>query len=449
MLRQLRAGGYGPALVVLCASAVVVTASCLLPSDMERYWLADTGRWSLAHGRILESLQGSWYPSRPWVNEEWLVGIATAWTQQHGLYVLLELLFAACTIAGVAFVAYEGIRTRTHPLVACAQVGVTAIGAVFFAQDRAQTLVWALLPALVIVWRSRPWAAIPLLGLWANVHGSFPVGVLWMLLHLDRRRAAPFALATLTTLANPLGWHLWLFTIALARNGRLAEYVSEWTPALASYTGVLVALLALGPLWLRLPAGLRVHRPINWGNVLFLAASAVGTVIAIRYALLLFLTTATILGETFRTTAQPMPRVARAAALLFAAMVLALGGKALLQARISHDRLFGGLTSGIAFAPCAPVVRGERVFTDAFQIGSLVEFAGGSANVDGRIDAFPLSAIRNSAFVLRHPHRASAVVARSGASTLALAGTFVPPQRIWRREGSCGGVRLYRRRAPT
>jgi hypothetical protein len=446
MMRHLRRGTLGPPLAVLGASAIVVTALCLLPSDMERYWLAFTGDWSIAHGRILETLQGSWYPDRRWVNEEWLVGLATAWTRAHGLYVLLELLFAASLAAGVAFVAYEGVRTRTHPLIACAQTGIAALAAIFFAQDRAQTLVWALFPALIIVWRARPWAAVPILALWANVHGSFPVGVLWMALHLDRRRAAPFALATLATLLNPLGWHLWLFTLTLAHNGRLGPYVSEWMPALSTFTGAFVVLLALAPLWLRLAAGARVRRPVRWGELAFLAASAIGTIVAVRYSMLLFLTTATILGHAMRTAARPMRGITRAAALFFVAMVFVLGGRALLGARVNADPLFGGFTSGVDFGACAPFVRGQRVFTDAFQIGSLVDLAGGSSNVDGRIDAFPLAAIQASALVLRHPHAAEGAVDSSGATALAIAGRFWPSPRRWRLVARCSGVRIYSRR---
>jgi hypothetical protein len=429
-------------------SALVLVVLCLIPSDMERYWLAFAGDWSLAHGRILESLQGSWYPSHPWVDQEWLVAIATAWTRAHGIYVLLELLFAASMVAGIVFVAYEGIRTKTHPLIVCAQVGVASIGAVFFAQDRAQTLVWALLPALILLWRSKPWYAVPLLALWANVHGSFPIAILWMLLHLDRRRVAPFVVATLATLLNPLGWHLWVFTVELAHNAHLAGYVSEWMPALQSYTGAFVALLALGPLWLRLGAGIRVNRPVRYGDLLFIAACTLGTIVAIRYSMLLFLTTATVLGNSFDTSAKPMPLVTRAASAFFIAMTLALVAKSIVAAPIVADPWFHNLESGVSFTQCAPLVRARRVFTDELQIGSLVELAGGYANVDGRIDAFPPAAIHDFVFVLNDSRAAAPIVRRSGAEMLAVAGAFRPPPP-WRELRRCGSVRLYAKSSGT
>ncbi len=447
MARRDGYGAWSPLLLLVCTSAAVTTAQCVIPSDLERYWLASAGNWTLTHGRILETLQGSWYPNRPWVNQEWLVAVATAWTRAHGLYVLMELLFAAALIFGVAFVALESVRTRTHPLIACAQVAVTAIGAIFFAQDRAQTLVWALLPLLILVWRRAPWAAVPLTALWANVHGSFPIAILWMLLHLDRRRVAPFVASTVATLANPLGWHLWAFTVEMARNARLAGYVDEWTPALRSYTAIFDALLALAPLWIRFPARMRLRRPIRYGDLIFIAASAIGTIVAIRYAMLLFLATATTLGNALRTRAKPMPLATRAAAALFSLILVALTLKNMLAAPTLADPRFGNLESGVDFAACAPLVRGERVFTDALEIGSLIEFAGGSANVDGRIDAFPRTAIHDASYVLVHPRNAAAtaIVQRSGAQMLALKGRFVPPARSWRLERTCGKIRLYAR----
>ncbi len=447
MPRRTRYGVWTPLLALACAGAVAALAETLVPGDLERYWLARAGEWTLAHGRILETLQGSWYPSRLWVDQEWLVAVATAWTRAHGIYVVLQLLFGASMIFGICFVALETVRTRTHPLIACAQVAVTGIGAIFFAQDRAQTLVWALLPATIVAWRKAPWATVPLLALWANVHGSFPVAIVWMALHLDRRRVAPLVVAAVATLANPLGWHLWAFTFALARNAKLAGYVNEWTPALQSYTTIGVMLLALAPLWIRLAAGIRLRNPVAYGDLAFLAASAIGTVIAVRYSLLLFLTAASTLGNAFRTRARPMPFATNATAIFFTAVILALAFKNFLSVPVVADPWFGGLERGVDFAACAPLVRGKRVFTDALEVGNLIEMAGGAANVDGRIDAFPIDAIRDSSTVLTRPKEGEPIVDRSGARVLAITGKFQPSNRYWILRQRCYNVRIYTRRS--
>ncbi len=445
MLARVRYGLWSPLLPLICAGSAIACIFCIIPSDMERYWLLFAGRWTIEHGRVLESLQGSWYPSRPWVNQEWLVALATAWSQTHGLYVLVELLFAASLVAGIFFVAAECIRTRTHPLIACAQLAVTTIGAADFAQDRAQTLVWALLPALILAWRHSPWLCVPILALWANVHGSFPIAILWMLLHLDRRRIAPFVVAALATLANPLGWHLWTFTAALAHSAKLGTYVTEWIPSFQTRSGIMAAVLALAPLWVRIFAGLRVRTPLRYGDLLWLAMCTVGTILAIRYSLLLFLTTGTVLGDTFRTRAQLMPFVTRAAAVVLTLVLVAISARYFVSTPVVRDATFETMARGIDFSACAPLVPHQRVFTDEFEVGSLIDVAGGSANVDGRVDAYPLQAIKAASDVVNHPSEAEAIVDHTDAQMLALQGSFVPSSRRWRLEQRCGLVALYAR----
>ncbi len=446
MLARVRYGLWTPLIPLLCAGSAIACIFCVIPSDTERYWLLSAGQWTLAHGHVLESLQGSWYPSRAWADQEWLVTVATAWTQEHGVYVLMELLFAASLVAGILFVAAECIRTRTHPLIACAQLAVTTIGAAEFAQDRAQTLVWILLPAVILAWRRSPWLTVPLLALWANVHGSFPAAILWMLLHVDRRRVVPLIAATIATLANPLGWHLWAFTFSLAHNAKLHAYITEWIPALNTQAGIMVALLALAPLWVRIFAGLRLRKPIAYGDLIWIAASTIGTILAIRYSLLLFLTTASALGDAFRTRAQLMPFVTRAASVILVLVLIGISARSFFSARVLADPLFGTLERGVDFSGCAPLVRGKHVFTDAFEIGSLVEVAGGSANLDGRIDAFPAQEIKAASDVLNRKKDAAAVLVRSGATMLALRTGFTPATRSWTLVRSCGDVALYARR---
>lgn len=442
MVRRQRFGAWAPLLALLCVGAVVALAQTLIPLDRERYWLAFAGSWNLAHGHILESLRGSWYPDRSWANQEWLVALLTAWTREHGLYIVMELLFGGSLIFGLGFAVSETIRTRTHPLVASVQIGVTGLAVVFFAQDRAQTFVWVLLPALILTWRRRPWVAVPILALWANLHASFPIGVLWMLLHLDRRRALPFAAATLATLANPLGWHLWAFVIGAAHGSRLAGYVNEWVPALRSHTGFLLVLLALAPLWLRLAGGLRLRRPIRIGDLVWTTLLVLATIVATRYVMLLFLTTATSLGTAFRMRAKPMPFAANAAAVFFCLMIAGLAARSLLAAPVIADPAFATLERGVDFAACAPIVNGKSVFVDASESGSVVEFYGGHVNLDGRVDAFPAKALRDSHAVLIGAPGAAALVER--AQLLALVGRFTPP-RPWYAKRRCGSVRLYAR----
>ena len=397
----------------------------------------------LAHGRVLEVLLGSWYPDRAWVNQEWLVGLATAWAQAHGIYLLMELLYGASLICGLAFVASETLRTRMHPLVGCVALAVTGIGAVFFGQDRAQTLVWALFPALILAWRRTPWLAVPICALWANIHGSFPIAVLWMLLHLDRPRIPAFIVSALATLANPLGWNLWAFSFTLAGNSHLGGYVNEWVPAFRDPTGIMLALLALAPLWMLLFSA-RLRRPLRVGDLAWTTIAALMTVAATRYVLLLLLTTTTALGNAFEPRTLQLSKLwTRVAAAFFSLLIIGLGVRAFRVAPIVADPLFAGVQRGSDFTACAPLVTGKRVFVDNLGTGSRVELAGGAANIDGRVDAFPAAALHESFDVLTAAHDAASIVATSGAALLALDGRFSPSPGKWKLTARCGAIRLY------
>jgi hypothetical protein len=73
--------------------------------------------------------------------------------------------------------------------------------------------------------------------LWANLHGGFVVGLLWLLLVTviegiyrgdGRKWALRFGLCLLATLINPFGWRLWVATgraLVITRNG-----FGEWAP---------------------------------------------------------------------------------------------------------------------------------------------------------------------------------------------------------------------------
>lgn len=133
---------------------------------------------------------------------------------------------------------------------------------------------------------------IPILALWANLHGGWLVGVgtvcLWSLGEAWARRSEPLraaaplgcaAAATAATLLDPYGSGLWTFLFETVRFGR--EAISEWGPAWSTRTTMIVwscfAVLAVvavrrlssrdgRPLtigWRRNPAALLI--PILWG----------------------------------------------------------------------------------------------------------------------------------------------------------------------------------------
>ena len=90
---------------------------------------------------------------------------------------------------------------------------------------------------------------------WANLHGGFVIGLLWLALLTAlewifrgkwKTWAARFSLCTLATLVNPYGWHLWYTTGRALLTTRLG--FPEWAPvpwltAPLSYLGYEVLVL--------------------------------------------------------------------------------------------------------------------------------------------------------------------------------------------------------------
>jgi hypothetical protein len=92
---------------------------------------------------------------------------------------------------------------------------------------------------------------------WANLHGGFVIGLLWLLLvavaeAMERGRwqkwAARLALCVVATLVNPFSWHLWITTArALAApRGGFGEWAPvSWTTEAHAYLGYKILFVSV------------------------------------------------------------------------------------------------------------------------------------------------------------------------------------------------------------
>src|SRR4029077_8027135 len=97
--------------------------------------------------------------------------------------------------------------------------------------------------------RDRPrllWLAVPLIVLWANIHGSFVLGIgllglVWLAaLREPGRRGSPEAwrhLALVVAIAsavavtlNPAGLELWRYAAGIATSSTITSRITEWQP---------------------------------------------------------------------------------------------------------------------------------------------------------------------------------------------------------------------------
>ena len=246
-------------------------------ADNSFFWHLRTGRYILDHGVPHADPYSFTAEGRRWVAQSWLAevlyGVVDRVAGPFGIRLLV-----AVTGALVAALTYRLVLrlSRDHLL----SVGLTlaAIGASFTLWS-ARPLFLGLLAFVALLWivevpdgplGRRPLLAVPvLLWVWANVHGTFTLGVLYLGLHVAGRwleGAPPWTgregllvratiLGLLLSLVNPYGPDLLLFPVQLLDRGEILREVTEWrSPDLGTVQGVMfavwvvvfVACLALG-----------------------------------------------------------------------------------------------------------------------------------------------------------------------------------------------------------
>jgi hypothetical protein len=222
---------------VVCVAAAVAATTPLHDPDV--WWVAAAGRELLSTATVpRQNLFSFTDPSREWVFHEWLLGPLYAWGLAHfgpRFFVMLTVVLLAFGL-GLVLAGTVGRMRHLGAGLLTALVAVVFFGARLLSArpsgvaqlfPLALTLV-AFAPSFGLI---RTLAAVFLELVWANTHGSFPLGILLLAVAAfdskrDRRwRLGATAAAALATCINPHG--LWLyrfvFDYALGRGPVHAE----------------------------------------------------------------------------------------------------------------------------------------------------------------------------------------------------------------------------------
>jgi hypothetical protein len=180
-----------------------------------------------------------------WVDQQWLGKLFLYGTTVVGGLSLLFLVHVVFVLAGfvgaMAFARRRGASDRSVFWVAAATIPT----APWAWQLRAQSLSYVLFVVvlgLLAADSARPsrrvWFVLPLLALWANIHGSVTLGVALTvvagLVQLQRGRLRGLLLSTggaLCLFASPYGFHLVHYYRTLLFNPLLEHFVGEWQPS--------------------------------------------------------------------------------------------------------------------------------------------------------------------------------------------------------------------------
>jgi hypothetical protein len=245
--------------------------------SLDLAYLVRAGRLMLSSGEILREDPFLFTTMcEPWANQQWGAEILLAATFDTlgwlGLALLrtgltlgtMALLYAACRSSGAARRQAAWLTLLAAVLLMGGfQLRAQLIGLVLFAAT-----LWILArrhehPSVVYL-------AVPILLVWANTHGSFPFGVLLLVVALleDRATSRPTGrlwaatlLALAATALTPFGPSVWVYVVELSTNPQIRAVVEEWQPPwVPSYSGVVFFASAV----LAGVVGWRNRRALPW-----------------------------------------------------------------------------------------------------------------------------------------------------------------------------------------
>ena len=234
-------------------------------SDNSFFWHLRTGRWILEHGIPRRDPYSFTAPGRRWVAQSWLAEALYGGLDRLAGPFGIRLLVAV-TGALVAALTYRLVLRLCRDHLVAAVLTLAAIGASFTLWSE-RPLFLGLLAFVGLLWivevpdgplGRRALVAVPaVIWLWANLHGTYTLGFVYIGLHLagrwlegappwfgrERVLAQAGGLALVATLVNPYGPGLLLFPLKLLGREEILRQVTEWrSPDLHTVQGLMLAV---------------------------------------------------------------------------------------------------------------------------------------------------------------------------------------------------------------
>ena len=325
-------------LALLCAVLVELMPRLLVQDT----WLALVdGRLIARHGLPHTDTLTYWTLGRSWIDPQWGAHLALYELARHGGLRLAAGFTVGCVVATLALLAWASRRLGASSPGTALVLAMPVVATPWLAQVRSQSFGLApfmLLYALLAFDSRRPgrrvlWS-LPLLAIWANLHGSAALGAALALLYglgLLRTPATRLRGVALTVgspvclLLSPYGFRVASYYRLMLLRPPLARYVQEWMPLkLSAATAVfVVAAIATAALW-------SVHRRAltpfeRWILPVLLAAAILAERNTIWFALAATLALPRMI-DAARPSGIELTRAIRRANLGFASVAVALAG---------------------------------------------------------------------------------------------------------------------------
>ncbi len=244
--------------ILLAVGLMAVAAGLLhvLPNAIEQdTWLALVdGRLVAQHGIPHHATLTAFAYGRPWVDQQWLAQLWMYWLHQAGGMALLGVVNVGLITSAIlaAIVAARRLGASTESVIRVLPLAAFGVVAAFEVRTQPYAYPLAVAVMFLLARDSRKpsravYVCLPLLILWANVHGSAVLGAGLVVLRgltslWERRRVlaheprawlhglALIAAPPLCLLATPYGTAGISYYRATLLQGNLARFVTEWQP---------------------------------------------------------------------------------------------------------------------------------------------------------------------------------------------------------------------------
>jgi hypothetical protein len=239
---------YSPALIFI----VIVVADTARQADPDLWGHVRFGQDVLAQRHLIFYDQYSYSaPGHLWLNHEWLSEVLMGAIYNAFGTVGLNLMKFACSAATILFLAVAMEETESPARVQFAILIAASAPLATHLQFRPQIFTFVLMSSILAIlsrynYRGRApvWLAIPILAVWANLHGGFIMGLAALgtftavvfaqdlVARRGMRRAmwllAITAASTIATLATPYGVGTWQAVIHALENPHTRTTILDW-----------------------------------------------------------------------------------------------------------------------------------------------------------------------------------------------------------------------------
>lgn len=256
-IRQEKAFGLGqvPAWLWLGIGIYAVMLVCgdRLLNDSDTYWQISVGQWIIDHGALPRADIYSYTKAgEPWMSSSWLAQVLLAGSYNLAGWTGPVVLASACIASTFALLAWILGRRIPAPYAITVTLAALVLSTPhFLARPHVLVLPVMLAWAYGLMSASERGEApsfrlLPLIALWANLHGGFIFGLVLVgafaldaLWNVDAARQKPlllrwvlFGVAALAACcATPYGWGSILASRKILDLGELLHLIYEWMPA--------------------------------------------------------------------------------------------------------------------------------------------------------------------------------------------------------------------------